>query len=210
MTQQRLQDKPDSARIKTPPKDGKNRSQPKIPRKITATYLHNSGLYYLQRFAASSNQFRRVMQRKIDNSCRTHTEQDPEECKKLLDTLIETFQRTGLLNDEMYATGAIRSLRQRGMSTRAIMAKMTVKGVPSDLIQKTLEEIDSIREIDPNLRGAIKYARRRRIGPYLPPDKVIDEAMTNKHMSGMARAGFDFETARRVLKMNKEDAENLI
>ncbi len=209
MTQQRLQDKPDSAGIKTPPKNDK-RPAKRPPRKITATYLHNAGLYYLQRFAASSGQFRRVMQRKIDNSCRAYPEQNAEECRKLLDTLIETFLRSGLLNDEMYATGAIRSLRQRGLSTRAIMARMTVKGVPAALIQKTLQEIDGSAEGNANLIAAVRHARRRRIGPFLPPDKQVDDQTRNKHMSAMARAGYDFETARRVLAMGKDEAEDLI
>lgn len=208
MTQRSHQDKPDSGRIKAP---GKAADKPrKQPKKITPSYLHNAGLYYLQRFAASSGQFQRVMQRKIDKSCMVHPEQDREECQKWLSDVIETFQRSGLLNDELYATGAIRSLRQRGLSTRAIEAKMTIKGVPAALIKRTLQEIDDLTENDPNLVAAVKQARKRRIGPYWPSDKEGAPELRDKHLATMARAGFDFETAHKVLKMDKEEADNLI
>ncbi len=164
----------------------------------------------MQRFAASTGQFRRVMQRKIDKSCHAHPEQDSGECKHLLDTLIETFQRSGLLNDDIYATGAIRSLRQRGTSARVIMAKMAMKGIPAALVQKTLSEIDGENEGDAHLLAALKQARRRRIGPFLPPDKPLPEGARDKHLAAMARAGFDFKTAQRVLSMDKEEAESLI
>ena len=209
MTEQRLQDKPDSARIKSQQKGGSG-TTPKIPRKITPTYLHNAGLYYLQRYASSSGQFRRAMQRKIDRSCMAHPEQNLEDCRKILDTLIETFQRSGLLNDELYTTGAIRSLRRRGLSARSIMAKMAIKGVPAPLVKKVLEEIDSMAPGDPNLVAAVRHARRRRIGPFRSPDKIVDEKANNRHMSAMARAGYDFETARRVLAMELAEAEDLI
>ena len=212
MTKQDHQDNPDYARIKAPSKDAPKSGKPvpKVPRKITPTYLHNAGLYYLQRFASSTGQFRRVMSRKIEKSCRAHPEQTIEECQKLLDIVVESFQRSGLLNDELYATGAIRSLRQRGLSARAIMAKMTIKGVPAELIQKTLSEIDSYTEGDANLIAAVRLSRRRRIGPFLTPGREIDEQSQNRHLAAMARAGFDFPTAQRVLKMGKEEAESLI
>ncbi len=201
MTQQSHQDKPDSGRIKAPRKQAK---------KITPAYLHNAGLYYLQRFAASTSQFQRVMLGKIDKSCRTHPELDREECRKWLAALTETFQRAGLLNDELYTTGAVRSLRQRGLSTRAIEARMAVKGVPAALVKKILQDIDGLHENDANLVAALRQARKRRIGPYLPPGKEASPEAQDKHLSAMARAGFDFETAQKALKMDREEADGLI
>ncbi len=207
MKQRPVEGKPDSSRINPP---HRAKTSPRVAKKITATYLHNAGLYYLQRFAASTAQFRRIMQRKIDKSCRDHPEQSPEECRSLLETLIETFQRSGLLNDDIYATGAIRSLRQRGLSTRAIMAKMTVKGIPAALVKKTLDEIDGDRGADANMVAALKHARRRRIGPFLPPDKPLAEGARDKQLAAMARAGFEFSTAQKALSMDKDEAEDLM
>jgi regulatory protein len=65
----------------------------KKPKKITAQYLHNAGLYYLQRFAASRGQFRSVMLRKIRRSCMEHREQDYEACAALVEKIVEKFER---------------------------------------------------------------------------------------------------------------------
>lgn len=215
MTQRSHQDNPDSGRIKAPGKAGKKTADkspapPRQRKKITPGYLHNAGLYYLQRFAASTVQFQRVMQRKIDKSCMAHPEQDREECRKWLIAVIETFQRSGLLNDSLYAAGAIRSLRQRGLSARAIEARMAIKGVPAALVKETLQEIDTLSESDPNLVAALRQARKRRIGPYWPPGKDAPSELQDKHLAAMARAGFDFETAHKVLKMDKQEADALI
>lgn len=223
MTQRRHQDKADSRRIKTPRAQAadtgesggeirakKPQNTPrKVPKKITPTYLHNAGLYYLQRFAASTGQFQRVMQRKIDKSCMAHPDQNREDCKKWLADVIAAFQRAGLLNDDVYAAGAIRSLRLRGLSTRAIEARMALKGVPAALVKKTLQEIDGLQDNDPNLIAALRQARKKRIGPYLPPDKDAS-SLQDKHLAALARAGFDFETARKVLQMDKEEAEEYL
>ena len=211
MTQQSHQDNPDSARIK-PPAQAANKAARTVkkPRKITETYLHNAGLYYLQRFAASTTQFRRIMQRKIDKSCAAYPEQNSEECRTFLDNVVATFQRTGLLNDDIYATSAIRSLRQRGLSKRAIETKMAIKGIPVPQVKKILAEIDELSENDPDMVAALKHARKRRIGPWLSPEKKNMDGLQDRHMAAMGRNGFDYQTARKALQMSKEEAEDII
>ncbi len=66
----------------------KKREKP-APKKITESYLHNSGLYYLQRFSASSEHFRSVMMRKVKKSCMHHTDQDYDACAVMVDKLVE-------------------------------------------------------------------------------------------------------------------------
>ena len=51
------------------------RDQPparKPPRRVTAQYLENAALHYLQRFASSSASLRRVLMRKVDRSAQAH------------------------------------------------------------------------------------------------------------------------------------------
>ena len=71
------------------------------PRKITQSYLENSGSYYLERYGSSTENFRRVMRRKIKRSADFH-EQDPEEFYPLLEQVIEKFQKLKILNDDVY------------------------------------------------------------------------------------------------------------
>lgn len=209
MEDEPLQHRAVTGTIKSPEHRKPAKNAPRPPKKITATYLHNSGLYYLQRFAASTGQFRRVMQRKIDKSCMFHKEQNREDCIRILDELIQTFQRSGLLNDEGYATGAIRSLRNRGLSTRAIIAKMDMRGISSEITQRTLREIDNDSGENPDLVAALRVARRRRVGPFRTSDSV-DDAAKDKALAALARSGFSYNICNRALTMSREEAEALI
>lgn len=177
----------------------------KAPRRITEDYLHNAGLHYLQRFATGSENFRRVMIRKIDRSCRVHTEQDRETCLRMLDSLVEKFQRSGLLDDRTYIDGAVRSCRQKGLSERAIISRLQAKGIPAVTVTEAIAGIDGNMEGDGELLAAARYVRRRRLGAF-----AARERETAKDMASLARAGYGYETAQKILGMNREEIENLI
>src|SRR5262249_37236019 len=83
----------------------------KAPKKITESYLHNSGLHYVQRFSTGTENFRRVMMRKVDRSCRHHKDQSREHCAAMVEALIEKFARAGLLNDADYTRATVATLR---------------------------------------------------------------------------------------------------
>lgn len=182
--------------------------QQKPPKKITETYLHNAGLYYLQRFAASTGHFRTVMQRKIDRSCRHHADQDRGECTAMLNCLIEKFTASGLLNDNIYSRGMVTSLKRRGFSERAIHARLQVKGLTQSEIQAALAGFHEDHTKDPDqteFEAALKLARKKKLGPYA----AGRETDLKKAMALFARAGFSFDMARRVLGLDIDSAENL-
>lgn len=185
----------------------KKTREKKPPKKITADYLHNAGLYYLQRFAASTGRFQRVMTRKIDRSCHYHSDQDREACLAMLDKLVVRFVESGLLNDDIYARGLALSLRRRGYSTRMISSKMGERGVGSDAIAQALAELnEGEQNHDPDLEAGLRLARRRRIGPYGPAGAEIE----NKHIAAFARAGFSYEMTQKILAMPRADADSIL
>lgn len=178
----------------------------KPPKKITETYLHNSGLYYMQRYAASVTQFRRVMQRKIDKSCRHHTDQDQAACAVMLDALVEKFVRIGLLNDEGFARGSVISLRRRGLSQRMILMKLQNKGLSENQIKAALAEFNDENETNQQaleMEGALKLAKKKKVGPY-----AIGDYDRNKALGAFARAGFSMDVIRKVLDMDIDEIEN--
>ena len=193
------QDKPTGGKFK--------QAERRAPRKITEDYLHNSGLYYLQRFAAGSAHFRRVMLRKVDRSCRHHADQDREACLVLLDALVEKFIRSGLLDDVAYVNGSVASHRRRGLSARAIEARMAAKGVSPALVKNAMQGSDG--NVETEFIAALRLSRRKRLGPFglsrdepgQPPDKSL---------ATLARAGFDYATASRALGMTRDEAEDFI
>jgi regulatory protein len=179
----------------------------KQPKKITRDYLHNSGLYYLQRFSSSVANFESVMTRKIKKSCKAHPEQDFSACIKLLEDLIVQFQRAGLLNDQLYSEGMVSSLRRRGHSKQAIRQKLSAKGLDGGLINEKLETHDSLIHQEPReaeLGAAIKMAHRKKWGPFDKTGRRTPE----KTMAAMARAGFSYDIIAELLKLNTEEAED--
>ena len=178
-----------------------------LPKKITDSYLHNAGLYYLQRFSTSTENFRRVMTQKISRSCRAHEDQDINECMQMLEDLIIKFQRSGLLDDKNYAGGAIRSLRNKGESTRSILRKMQAKGIAPEVASETLQQHDSDHSINGDLTAAARYIQRRRLGVFSSRD---NGDRSSKDLSSLARAGYGYEIAQKVLLMSREEIEDLL
>lgn len=176
------------------------RPKKRVPKKISPTYLHNAGLYYLGRYAASSGHFRNVMMRKITKSCMAHPDQNREQCIKMLDTVIQTFCDTGLLDDTAYVSGRIKSMRRQGRSVRYIQNKLAEKSVPRDVIAEHLEPYIS----DENEReAAIIFARKKRVY-----DKDLSDSIIYKRVMGQfARAGYSYSIAKEVIReySNSED-----
>ncbi|MBP9050600.1 MAG: RecX family transcriptional regulator [Alphaproteobacteria bacterium] len=181
------------------PEKSSPRSRPPV-KKITATYLENSGKFYLERFPASTAQFRRVMTRKIDRSCRAHADQDREECLNLLETLISRFQTIGFLDDPAYASGLRYSLTQRGYSSSRIAQTLRQKGISPDWLQEA-----SAREPlnpDHDWLAALRWIKKKRLGAYSTRDEG-----PNRSLASLARAGFEFDMARKALSLTVEETE---
>ncbi len=199
------QDKASASNIKS--ENARPKAQgPKKPKKITESYLHNSGLYYLERFSSSSANFRTVMMQKVKRSCMTHEEQNYDQCAAWVDALIEKFINVGLLDDGIYTRSKVNSLRRRGKSTRTIQAYLKSKGLDSSLIDQTLKDFDIEHYDTPaeaELEAALIFARKKRLGPFRR-DKENDP---QKELGRMARAGFSYDTSRCVLSTKTEDVE---
>ena len=171
----------------------------KQPRKITPDYLRNSGLFYLQRYAASTHHFRTVMQRKINRSIVCHPSLDKEECFKWLEDVINDFQEYGYLNDEAYLKAMLQSLRtSKGLSTKMILMKLQQKGFKETEIKDALTHLPS--ESDDNReaewQAALTFAKRKKLGPYhpTPARKTLEQ-----QLAAFARAGFPYEIGKKIL-----------
>ncbi len=165
------------------------------PRKATAKYLENSAHYYLQRFATSSENLRRVLMRKVERSARFHGTEREEGAADVA-ALIARFEANGLLDDRAYAEILATSLHRRGASARAISAKLAHKGVDREIAQAALASLAQ-EHPEPELAAAAVLARRRRLGPYR--EAAIRPAMREKDLASLARAGFAYDVALRTI-----------
>lgn len=200
------QNKPSREKYNNKPFGDKRKKR--APRKITPTYLHNSGLYYLERFAASKKHFITVMSRKARRSCMHHKDQDYDECVKMVHDVADKFEKIQLLNDDLYTEGVVNSLRRRGLSTNAIVNKMRMKGIEPDKTRAALNKRDDAHhdtQNDAEIYAALKHAKKKRVGPFF----TGEEENMKRSLGMFARAGFSYDISKKILDMNSEEAEDL-
>ena len=173
----------------------------KVPRKVTPKSLENAALYYLQRFSSSSENLRRVMMRRVYRSAKHH-DTDPEEGAEILDALIKRYNEVGLLDDAQFAKARAGGLNRRGSSARAIRAKLAEKGVAKEVIDETLERLKD-EDQDPELSAAVTLARNRRLGPFRVTDDRLE--FKEKDMAILARAGFNYSVAQKIIAAETSD-----
>ncbi len=190
--------------------EAKIKRQKKKPKKITESYLHNSGLYYLERFAASKAHFQSVMTRKVKRSCMVHPEQDFDKCAEMVIALADKFERVGLLDDESYTRGRVGSLRRKGLSKSVIVQKMHIKGIAREHTLTALQALDDETyddERDAEIAAALRLARKKRLGPYRRDMQEVDDdgKSARRALGVFARAGFSYDIAKTVLDMSADE-----
>jgi regulatory protein len=170
---------------------------------IDRALLEKWALAYLERYASSAENLRRVLQRRVQRRTRadgtTDGGRDGEAARAagaLIDALVVRYRASGLIDDAAYAAGRARSGLARGRSPRRIAVGLAAKGVgPED----AAAAVAALGEdgADPELAAACAYARRRRLGPFRRgPGAAPDR---QRELAAFARAGFGRRTAEAVL-----------
>lgn len=164
------------------------------PRRATPERLNRAALHYLERYASSAENLRRVLMRRVHRSATVHGT-DPEEGRAAVDDIIARYRAAGLLDDAAYADMRVRGLHRRGASRRLIAAKLMEKGVGSEDIDHALESLDADSHA-PDLEAACNYARRRRIGPWRLSNR---DAYRERDLAALGRQGFSMDIALKVV-----------
>lgn len=153
--------------------------------------------------------------RKIQNSCRHHEDQDIEKCEEMLDALVIKFEQSELLNDDQFTRGTVTSLRRRGLSQKAIVAKLYAKGIKADLTLKHLAVHDKETSDTPHaadIKAAVLLSRKKRIGAFGVHDYEGEDGdkLRRRHLGALARAGYSYDISVKILDMPTDEAEALL
>ncbi len=167
----------------------------RTPRKATPQSLENAALFYLGRFASSSENLRRVLMRRVERSARLH-DTDRDEGREAVDRIVVRFQASGLVDDRAYAEGRALALHRRGVPARGIRARLVEKGVAPDHIEEALASLAETGD-NTDMAAAVNLARRRRLGPYRAPS--VRAELREKDLAALARAGFSYDIGRRIV-----------
>jgi regulatory protein len=159
-------------------------------------------LGYLERFASSAENLRRVLLRRA----RRRAGGDAavaRDAAPLIDALVERYRTAGLIDDAAYAAGHARARLRRGQPLQKIRAGLVAKGVgPEDREAAIRALIETGPDAD--LAAACAFARRRRLGPFRRDSAAPAERP--QALAAFARAGFSRDTAEAVLACADPDA----
>jgi len=181
--------------------EGGRRRKKKVPRKASPKSLENAAVYYLKRYSSSSANLKSVLLRRVMKSAHYHGT-DVDEGKEWIDEVVAKLQKAGFLNDRQYAETRVHSLHARGTSRRSIRMKLAEKGVPAEVIDDTLSQLQE-ETGDPELQAAITTARRRKIGPYRI--RGGRDENREKDLASLARGGFSYDIALKVVDCETAD-----
>lgn len=174
---------------------------PPSPQPLSAPVLEAAAVAYLARYAASAEQLRRVLMRRVAKAVRAGLAERPEGAA-LVEAVVARLVGQRLVDDRGFAEGKARSLHRRGLSLAAIAAALGAKGVAREDIEAALTRL---REEAPetDLAAARAYVKRRRLGPFRAAASRAQ--FQAKDMAALARAGFSYEIARAALQTSDGD-----
>ena len=163
---------------------------------MTAATLRNLAEDYVGRYGGPSANLRRVLVR--------HARKDGSDGRQWtthIEGIIAEFLAAGALDDGRYAEVAARSLTDRGVAPRMVQFRLRQKGIEAADIDAALEQLGDRR--DAEWTAALRYAERRRLGPYRKPEERKERRQ--KDAAAIARAGFSVSVAFRVVDLKFTD-----
>ncbi|WP_235919416.1 regulatory protein RecX [Aureimonas psammosilenae] len=176
-------------------------AKPPRPKPINGDWLFRAAAHYLERYASSADNLRRVLRRKIDRRLETHDDPPDDDARaahaQLIEETLERFAELRLVDDKAFAEAKLRSLRRVGASSRQAAAKLSQKGVDRTTVE------DALRDDETSDREAAhRYAKRRRFGPHRMRDR---KERRERDIAAMMRAGFALADARAAIDGEPEE-----
>ncbi len=162
---------------------------------MTMAVLERAAAAHLARYASSSENLRRLLMHRVAKAARGD-EAASAEGRSLVEALIARFARAGLLDDGGYAEAKAARLSGAGASTLKIRGWLMQKGLSRAEVDRAIAALGERGE-GSELTAACIFLRRRRLGPYRPPDHRA--SFRQKDLAALTRAGFALDLARKLL-----------
>lgn len=168
----------------------------KPPRPLDPARLEELAVAYVGRFATTRARLAQYLRRKLREKG-WEAPRPPE-----IEALVERLARLGYVDDAAFALAKARSLGQRGYGERRVDQALRQAGVDDDdgAPAKALATTGATA-------AAIRYAQRRRLGPFAP--EPTDRKQRDRALSAMIRAGHNFDLARRLIDLPPHPAVDI-
>ena len=171
----------------------------------TIEEMRNFSFAYVEKYAPSKQQLKTYLLKKYLKSSNPTVKK--KDITDLIDLVTEDLVKTNFISDKFYSESKAKSLIQRGSSINKIRNYLISKGIQDKYIKETINKIKEENE-NQDFFSAIKTCKKKRIGPARDQDNR--PLFYKKDISILARSGFDFETSKKVLQLEKEDYLKII
>ena len=171
----------------------------------TVEEMRNFAFAYIEKYSPSKQQLRTYLLKKYLKAKITSV--NKSNITDLIDVILEDLEKTKFINDKFYSNSKAKSLIQRGSSINKIRSYLLSKGINNKYVANALNEIKANNE-DQDFFSAIKICKKKRVGP--ARDENNRPLFYKKDIGILARSGFDFETSKRVMDLEKNEYLKII
>ena len=155
-------------------------------RPLDQASLQELAFAYVARFATSRAKLAFYLQRKLrERPWVGKAEPDPA-------AVVAKVVDLGFIDDAAFAGMKSASLTRRGYGKGRVRLALAASGISEDDRGEALAHADNQQ-----LAAALRFAERRRIGPYA--DRQGDPAARQRALAAMMRAGHPMDLARRIV-----------
>ena len=165
---------------------GRRPRRPRPP--LDEAKLNELMLAYVAKFATSRAKLAAYLRRKVGERGWGGAGEPPVE------TLVAKAAQAGYVDDAAFALGKARSLTARGYGARRVEQALRAAG-----IDEADGEDARHHATDDRVEAALRYAKRRRLGPFAT--KPALPGQNEKALAAMIRAGHDFRLAKLILAL---------
>ena len=150
--------------------------------------LKELGLRYVARFATSRGKLSDYLRRKLRERGWEGSGDPP------VAAIVDWAANAGFIDDRAYALSKARTMGARGLGERRLTMALREAGIEDDDGAPARDHARDTAD-----EAALKFARRKRIGPYAV--KTPDRQESAKALAAMMRAGHPFELSKRILSL---------
>ena len=172
---------------------------------VTVEEMRNFAFAYIEKFAPSKQQLKTYLLKKYLKISVPDVKK--RDVTNLIDIVISDLEKNKFINDKFYSDSKAKSMIQRGNSINKIRRYLIGKGIKDQFIKDTVEKIKE-ENVDQDFFSAIKICKKKKIGPARIEDNR--SLFYKKDISLLARNGFDFETSKKVMDIEKSDFLKII
>ena len=173
--------------------------------KVTVDEMRDFALAYVEKYAPSKQQLKTYLLKKYLRTSVPNVKK--QDVNNLIDIVLSDLEKSKFVNDKFYSDSKAKSMIQRGSSINKIRNYLISKGINDKFINETVSKIED-NNSDQDFFSAIKICKKKRIGPARTEDNR--PLFYKKDISLLARNGFDFETSKKVMDIQKEDYLKII